>query len=126
MFQHMAFIGPESEWAAEATECANEQGKFWEYHDKLFDNQGGENVGAFSKANLKRFAAEMKLDTAAFNVCLDSDKYLAKVRADTAQSSSHRHGPGVPECRGPCRRHGQEWRLHRRPVRAGLRLPPPV
>jgi protein-disulfide isomerase len=84
----MAFIGPESEWAAEATECANEQGKFWEYHDKLFDNQGGENVGAFSKANLKRFAGEMKLDTAAFNVCLDSDKYLAKVRADTAQSSS--------------------------------------
>lgn len=88
MFQHMAFIGPESEWAAEGTECANAQGKFWEYHDKLFDNQGGENVGAFSKANLKRFAAEMKLDTAAFNACLDSDKYLAKVRADTAQSSS--------------------------------------
>lgn len=84
----MAFIGSESEWAAEAAECANDQGKFWDYHDKLFASQGGENVGAFSKANLKRFAAEMKLDTAAFNACLDSDKYLAKVRADTAQSSS--------------------------------------
>jgi protein-disulfide isomerase len=84
----MAFIGTESEWAAEAAECANDQGKFWDFYDKLFTSQGAENTGTFSKANLKRFAAEMKLDTGAFNTCLDSDKYLAKVRADTAQSSA--------------------------------------
>lgn len=82
----MAFIGNESEWAANATECANEQGKFWEYHDKVFENQGGENKGAYAKPVLKRFAKEIGLDSAKFDPCLDQDKYLAKVRADTAKA----------------------------------------
>ena len=56
VFQPVALIGEESIWAAEAAECANEQGKFWDYHDKLFENQHGENQGAFSMDNLKRFA----------------------------------------------------------------------
>jgi protein-disulfide isomerase len=51
VFRHLAFIGAESLWAAEAAECANEQGRFWDYHDKLFEEQGGENVGAFSQEN---------------------------------------------------------------------------
>ena len=83
---HMAFIGPESEWAAEATECANEQGKFWEYTDKVFDNQAGENKGAYAKPVLKRLAKELGLDTAKFDACLDTDKYLPKVKADTAKA----------------------------------------
>jgi len=37
VYRHMAFLGDESQWAAEASECAGEQAKFWEYHDKLFD-----------------------------------------------------------------------------------------
>jgi protein-disulfide isomerase len=48
VFQPVAFIGDESVAAAEAAECANDQGKFWEYHDKLFENQHGENKGGFS------------------------------------------------------------------------------
>jgi protein-disulfide isomerase len=83
VFRHHALIGQESIWAAEASECANEQGRFWDYHDKLFENQDGENQGAFAIDNLKRFAAELGLDTQAFNLCLDSNKYQDLVRAET-------------------------------------------
>ncbi len=82
-YLHLAFLGQESKWAAEASECADEQGKFWEYRDKLFASQKGENQGAFSKDNLKKFAAEMQLDTTKFNACLDSGKYTAVVAAET-------------------------------------------
>ncbi|RMF45155.1 MAG: hypothetical protein D6755_08385, partial [Anaerolineae bacterium] len=54
---HFAFLGQESLWAAEASECAADQDAFWEFHDKLFNSQNGENRGAFSKDNLKKFAA---------------------------------------------------------------------
>jgi protein-disulfide isomerase len=64
----------ESYWAAEAAECANDQGKFWEYHDKLFAEHRGEYVGTYTKANLKKYAADLKLDTALFNQCIDTDK----------------------------------------------------
>jgi protein-disulfide isomerase len=86
-YWHVAFLGEESQWAAEASECAADQDKFWEYHDKLFDSQNGENQGAFSKDNLKKFAADMKLDTAAFNACLDSGKYTKMVQDRTAMAN---------------------------------------
>ena len=38
VYRHFAFLGEESVWAAEASECAAEQGKFWEYHDILYEN----------------------------------------------------------------------------------------
>src|SRR5512136_1838566 len=84
VYRHMAFLGNESQWAAEASECASEQGKFWEYHDKLFASQKGENQGAFSKDNLKKFAADLKLDTAKFNQCFDSGKYADKIKQSNA------------------------------------------
>lgn len=85
VYRNLAFIGNESQWAAQAAECANEQGKFWDYHDKLFNSQKGENDGAFSKPNLKGFAVELGLDTAQFNQCLDSGKYATKVRQETLE-----------------------------------------
>jgi protein-disulfide isomerase len=72
----------ESHWAAEAAECANEQGRFWDYHDKLFVKWLGENVGMYQKDMLKKFAADLKLNTAQFNNCIDSDKYASVVQAD--------------------------------------------
>ncbi len=63
--------------AAEASECAREQGKFWEYHDVLFANQA-----SLSVANYKEWAADMGLDTAQFNSCLDSGKYAGVVNED--------------------------------------------
>jgi protein-disulfide isomerase len=83
VFHPLALIGQESLWAADAAECANEQGRFWDYHDKLFENQHGENQGAFVIDNLKRFAEELALDTQAFNQCLDSGKYEDIVKAET-------------------------------------------
>ena len=83
VYRHMAFLGEESQWAAEASECASDQGKFWEYHDKLFTSQQGENQGAFSKDNLKKFAADLKLDTAKFNQCLDSGQFTDKIKKST-------------------------------------------
>lgn len=85
---HFAFLGAESQWAAEASECAGEQGKFWEYHDYLFTHQKGENKGAFSKDNLKGFATELKVDAARFNACVDSSKFEAVVKAETLSAES--------------------------------------
>jgi hypothetical protein len=65
-----AFLGPESRQAAEASECAAEQGAFWPYHDRLYERQAGENRGAFSQDNLKRFAVELGLNGQAFDACL--------------------------------------------------------
>ena len=69
----------ESHWSAYAAECANEQGKFWDYHDKLYYEYRGPNSGAFTRDNLKKYAAELNLNTQAFNQCLDSDKYALLV-----------------------------------------------
>ena len=74
-----AFLGQESFWAANAARCAGEQGKFWEYHDYLYNSQRGENQGAFSKNNLKSFAGALNLDGGKFNACLDSEKYSEEI-----------------------------------------------
>jgi protein-disulfide isomerase len=82
VFHHFAFLGQESNWAAEAAECASEQGKFFEYHDKLYASQAGENRGTFSKDNLKKLGADLGLATS-FNACVDSGRYAQVVRDDT-------------------------------------------
>jgi protein-disulfide isomerase len=87
-YQHFAFLGPESQWAAEASECAAEQGAFWDYHDLLFERQSGENQGAFNKDKLKQFALDLGLDSGAFNTCLDSGKHAALVNSETAMLQS--------------------------------------
>ncbi len=84
----MTFIGPESGWAAEAAECANEQGKFWDYANYVLTHQAGENVGAFSKENLKGFAQKVTLDMAKFNACFDSGKYAQMAQSENAQGQS--------------------------------------
>lgn len=82
VYWHMAFIGQESVRAAEASECAAEQGAFWEYHDKVYESQTVQhNAGGYSDANLKRFAAEIDLDMAQFNACLDGGRYAERVQA---------------------------------------------
>lgn len=97
VFRSFQFIGEESQWAAEAAECANEQGKFWEFYDKLYSSQAGENAGAFRKENLEGFAAELGLQTEQFNQCLASGKYTDKVKAETleAQNLGLRSTPSV-------------------------------
>lgn len=82
VWHDFAFLGPESVWAAEAAACAHDQGRFWDYHDKLFQEQGEENSGAFSPQNLERFAAELGLDTALFDRDLTSNRFLPFVEQE--------------------------------------------
>lgn len=81
-FRQYAFLGQESTWAAEAAECANEQGKFWDYHNYLYDHQGPENSGTFTKDKLIGFAGDLGLNTNQFSSCLNSDKYSKNVSDD--------------------------------------------
>jgi len=69
--------------AAEASECADDQGKFWEYHDILFKNQN-----ALSVKDLKKYAADLGLDTERFNACLDSGTMASRVRKDANEAKS--------------------------------------
>ena len=82
-----SFIGPESEASAEAAFCANDQSKFWLYHDLLYANQGSENSGAFSNRRLSAFAQTIGLDVNAFNGCLNGHKYQNQVQAGVQQAT---------------------------------------
>lgn len=83
IFRDFAFLGDESFRAAEAARCAGEQDKFWDYHDYLYGHQKGENQGAFSDDNLKKFAGILKLDQTSFDACLDSGKYRDLVEKES-------------------------------------------
>ena len=75
------FSGTDSTNAAEASYCAQDQGKFWEYHDKLFA-VSTENDGVFAPAVVKQLAAQVGMDATAFNQCFDSHKYADQVTKD--------------------------------------------
>ncbi len=86
VFQNYPFLdtnsaAKESRGAANASLCANEQGKFWEYHDTLFANWNGENQGAFSDAHLVEFANGLELDATDFQACVDENRYADDVQA---------------------------------------------
>jgi len=74
---------PNAQKAAEAGECANEQGKFWELHDTIFENQN-----AISVSDLKGYAAGLGLNTSQFTSCLDSGKYAGEVASDIADGTA--------------------------------------
>ncbi len=77
-YHYFSFLGPESFAAAEAAECANDQGRFWDYHDILFLRQGAENRGVFSTGNLRTSRASLR----------------ASSRTSTSMSSTSASTPG--------------------------------
>lgn len=82
-FRSYAFLGPASTDAHMAGECANEQGKFWQFHDWMYNNQAPENdTEYYSKANLIKYAANLGLNRSSFATCLNSDKYAAQIQQD--------------------------------------------
>ena len=83
-------IHPFAQKAAEAGQCAHDQDKFWGYHDKVFENQG-----ALDTSSLKKYAADLGLDTGEFNDCLDSGKQSGEVNNDLAQATAA-GGQGTP------------------------------
>jgi protein-disulfide isomerase len=90
VYVSMSFLGQESVYAAQASLCANKQGKFFEMHDAIFAaHDGDENNGKYSKENLKLLAKNINgLDTSKFNKCLDGDETLSDVWKVSAAAST--------------------------------------
>lgn len=89
VFHHYPFLdgngatsSGESDQAANASMCANEQGKFWEMKSILFANWNGENQGALSNRRLQAMAESLGLDMDAFNSCFNANQYEAEIQAD--------------------------------------------
>ncbi len=74
--------GGESSQAANASMCAAEQNRFWDYETMLFANQTGTGVGAFSDRRLEAFAEVLGLDTDTFNACFEDNAYGDEITAD--------------------------------------------
>ena len=88
----LTFIGGESYDAGMAALCAADQNAFWRMHRSLFINQpfdGRENVGTFTKDNLRDIAAQLDLDMPAFNQCLDSQAHKATLDQDRAEAQQY-------------------------------------
>ena len=80
----LSSIHPMGQKYAEAAECAGDQNKYWEMHDKIFKEQdklGQGTIGAYGIGDVKRWARELGL-AGGFNQCLDSGKYAAEVKKD--------------------------------------------
>ena len=80
IYKDFPLNGPDSFLAAEATYCAEDQGKYWQYHNELYKNWGGERTGWVTRDSLDRFATTINLNLDEFNACLDDEKYQKRVR----------------------------------------------
>ena len=97
-FLDFAFLGPDSATLAEGAWCANEQNKYYDYHDYVYSNQGQENSGWATPDKVKALVADIPgLDVQKFGSCLDSGKYQSRVDDMTSlgQASGVRGTPSV-------------------------------
>ena len=81
IFKDFPLNGPDSKLAAESSYCAHDQGKYWEYHDQLYENWAGERTGWITREALSEFAKSINLDTAEFNKCLNESKHENKINS---------------------------------------------
>lgn len=88
VFHNLAFIGPESVAAAHAGFAAAQQGRFWDMWATLYDNQGLENGGAFSRPRLVEMARAIGLDAARFEGDMDSAGAAAALGASIAEADA--------------------------------------
>lgn len=79
VFRDFPLNGPDSVLAAEASYCADDQGRYWEYHDEIYKNWAGERTGWVNRDSLAKFATTVSLDLEQFNQCLDDKKYNQRV-----------------------------------------------
>jgi len=77
--------------AAAAAECANEQGKYWQFHDELFENQGVWNKMSILNATkiFKEYATKLELNQDQFNSCLDTGKYIGEINSDLSDGRKY-------------------------------------
>lgn len=95
IYKHLIVHGEESRLAAQASECAAAQGKFWPYHDLLMQMRASPEKDDLSIATLEGLAQQVGLDMAAFDASLRSGKYDAKVTSDDAEGRAL-GVPGTP------------------------------
>jgi protein-disulfide isomerase len=96
VFKDLTIIGQDSINAAHATHCAQEKGKFWEYHDMLYNNWAGENTGWASSKNLLAFATKVNITASDFNACMADARYISIVKGSV--SDAHTLGlTGTPD-----------------------------
>lgn len=79
VFKDFPLNGPDSFLAAEAAYCAEDQKKYWQYHNEIYKNWGGERTGWVTREALDRFAITIDLELEQFNTCLDEHKYQNRV-----------------------------------------------
>ncbi len=88
IFKDFTIIGSDSVVAAHAAHCADEQGKFWEYHDTLYNHWNGENNGWASAQNQLTFAQDLGLDMDKFTECMSSEKYKQKIQSSSEDAKT--------------------------------------
>ena len=81
-------LGPDSYTPAEASLCAADQGKFWEYHDILFANQLGHDPRAYSDRRLVAYADAIGLDLDQFEACTAENDFRAQIQADQVEATN--------------------------------------
>ena len=86
VFMDLPFLGRDSIPAAQATYCADDQGKYWEYHETLYNFQEAIDNGWASKDRLVSFAFNLDMNLDEFNDCMDSSKYAKRVKANYDES----------------------------------------
>ncbi len=79
VFRDFPLNGPDSILAAEASYCANDQNKYWQYHDELYKNWAGERTGWVNRKSLDAFANTVGLNITQFDNCLNDKKYEQRV-----------------------------------------------
>ncbi len=79
VFKDFPLNGPDSVLAAEAAYCAEDQDSYWEFHDELYINWGGERTGWVTRDSLNQFAQTVGLNLNQFNACLDDKKHHQRV-----------------------------------------------
>ena len=89
VFKDFPLNGPDSKLAAEATYCAEDQGKYWQYHNELYKNWGGERTGWITNESLEQFAVTVNLDLEQFKKCLNDETYKNRV------NMIHEFGKGI-------------------------------
>lgn len=95
VYKNFPILGPDSNRAAEASECAAEQDKFWDFHNYIFANQTSEH-SPLNDEMLIDMANAIGLDTDAFTECLQSNRYTSQIRQEalSIQSLGVRGTPG--------------------------------
>ncbi|MDH3610441.1 MAG: DsbA family protein [Nitrosopumilus sp.] len=95
IFKDFTIIGPDSINAAHGTHCAHDQGKFWEYHDILYNNWTGENNGWASSDNLLRFAQEIELNIDEWSNCMIEARH-SQIITDSSKNARDLGITGTP------------------------------